>query len=191
MSNSNITKKALQESFLELLNENGFNKITVQDIADRCGVNRNTFYYHYQDIYSLFEEYCEGEADKLIKEYPKLNSIDECVDALIKLISANKKAIYHLANSPNKDTYEDSLWKVCKHLITAYADTAFADAPITAIDRDLFIRFYKCALFGLGIDWINNGMNDGYAEELKRICLLKKGTSETVIQNCINSYGEK
>ena len=182
MSNSNITKKALRESFMELLNERSFNKITVQDITDRCGVNRNTFYYHYQDIYALFEECCETEAAQVIRKYPKLNSIDECVYALTKEFYSKKKAIYHISSSPNKDTYISSIWRICEHLVTTYADTAFADAPVSESDLRLFIRFYKCALFGLSIDWINSGMKEEYAEELKRICMLKKGNVETVIQ---------
>lgn len=43
MSNSNFTKKAIQDAFLELLNEKPLGKITVKDISEKCGVNRNTF----------------------------------------------------------------------------------------------------------------------------------------------------
>ena len=42
----NFTKKAIRESFIKLLNERPLNKITVKDIVEDCGVNRNSFYYH-------------------------------------------------------------------------------------------------------------------------------------------------
>lgn len=51
---SQLTKKAIKTSFIKLLNQTAFDKITVKDIVKDCGVNRNTFYYHYQDVYDCF-----------------------------------------------------------------------------------------------------------------------------------------
>ena len=45
MANSNITKKALAQSLKELGATKILDKITVADITDHCGVNRQTFYY--------------------------------------------------------------------------------------------------------------------------------------------------
>ena len=47
------TKELLTDTFWELLEEKAYSKITVNDIVSRCDVNRNTFYYHFQDIPSL------------------------------------------------------------------------------------------------------------------------------------------
>ena len=47
------TKEIIKDTFWELLEEKPYNKITVQDIVNRCRVNRNTFYYHFQDIPTL------------------------------------------------------------------------------------------------------------------------------------------
>ena len=47
------TKELLTDTFWELLEEKAYSKITVNDIVNRCDVNRNTFYYHFQDIPSL------------------------------------------------------------------------------------------------------------------------------------------
>ena len=55
MANSNITKKALAESLKELGSTRILDKITVADITEHCGVNRQTFYYHFKDILDLIE----------------------------------------------------------------------------------------------------------------------------------------
>ena len=52
---SEITKKALAESLKKLLSKNKLNKITIKEITEDCGVNRQTFYYHFKDIYDLLE----------------------------------------------------------------------------------------------------------------------------------------
>ena len=50
-----FTSKAIEESFIRLLNERPLDKITIKDIVDDCGISRNTFYYHFQDMVDLVE----------------------------------------------------------------------------------------------------------------------------------------
>ena len=52
----NFTKNAIKASFMKLLNEKPLNKISVKNIVEDCGINRNSFYYHFQDIPSLIVE---------------------------------------------------------------------------------------------------------------------------------------
>ena len=66
------TKKIIKDTFWELLEEKPYNKITVQDIVDRCHVNRNTFYYHFQDIRDLVEWICTFEVDSYANSYKSL-----------------------------------------------------------------------------------------------------------------------
>lgn len=66
---SELTKRAIQESFKKLLSNQPLDKITVKNITDDCGVNRNTFYYHYSDIYQLLEEIFLTEAQKSVERW--------------------------------------------------------------------------------------------------------------------------
>ena len=63
---ANFTEKAIKASFLKLLNERPLTKITVRDIVEDCGINRNSFYYHYRDIPALLEELITEQADEKI-----------------------------------------------------------------------------------------------------------------------------
>jgi len=49
------TRMFLEETFSELLHEKDFQSISVQDITERAGINRATFYAHFPDKYALFE----------------------------------------------------------------------------------------------------------------------------------------
>ena len=64
---ANFTKKAIREAFIQLLEERPLSQITVKDIVDRCGVNRNTFYYYYQDIPQLLETIVSQDVDRIIQ----------------------------------------------------------------------------------------------------------------------------
>jgi AcrR family transcriptional regulator len=51
MTMSILAKKAMLTAFGDLLEEKPFNKITITDITAKCGLNRMTFYYHFDNIY--------------------------------------------------------------------------------------------------------------------------------------------
>lgn len=53
MADSSITKQALADALKSLLNEHPFCKVSVGDICETCGMNRKSFYYHFQDKYDL------------------------------------------------------------------------------------------------------------------------------------------
>ena len=65
---SEITKKALAETLKKLLSKNKLNKITIKEITEDCGVNRQTFYYHFKDIYDLLEWIYKNEVIQEIEE---------------------------------------------------------------------------------------------------------------------------
>jgi len=62
---SAFTKRAMMQSFLHLLEKKQLEKITVRDVVDDCGVNRNTFYYYFRDIYAMLEDLCQYAMQKL------------------------------------------------------------------------------------------------------------------------------
>jgi len=178
----NITKHVIRDAFMELLNERPMNKITVKDITDRCGVNRNTFYYHYQDVPALVEEICAQQVERLVQDYPTLNAIDECLNAALKFILENKRAISHLYFSDNRGTYVSALWRICEQAVRTYVNTLFGDEKFSARDKEIIIRYHKCECFGLIIDWISSGMKPELLDDMHRLCELKKGSTEEMIR---------
>ena len=53
---ASFTRAAIKEAFLKLLNQRPLNQITIKDIVEDCGINRNSFYYHFEDLPALVEE---------------------------------------------------------------------------------------------------------------------------------------
>jgi AcrR family transcriptional regulator len=50
------TKEKIQNSFLQLLKEQPFMKVSVRDITAVAAINRGTFYLHYVDKYDLLDQ---------------------------------------------------------------------------------------------------------------------------------------
>ena len=53
---SKYTKTRIMDAFLYLLNEKSMDRLTVKDVIETAEVNRNTFYYHFEDIYDLLHQ---------------------------------------------------------------------------------------------------------------------------------------
>ena len=69
MADSNITKLALSGALKELLEEQAFEKISVSDICERCGMNRKSFYYHFKDKYDLANWIFDSEFVELMRQH--------------------------------------------------------------------------------------------------------------------------
>ena len=57
------TKKALAAALKKMMEVKPIDKITVKDLVEICGVNRQTFYYHFDDVYDLLEWVFEEDAN--------------------------------------------------------------------------------------------------------------------------------
>ena len=149
---ANLTKQAIKSSFMKLLNQQPLSKISVRDIVEDCGINRNSFYYHFQDIPSLIEEIIKEDADRIIEQHPTVNSLRECINIMFRYALENKKAVLHIYNSANRDIYEKSMMKLCEYVVTKYLETVFGKDPESEKARASAIIFFKCELFGLSFE---------------------------------------
>lgn len=177
-----FTKNAIKQSFVKLLNQRPISQITVKDIVEDCGINRNSFYYHFSDIPALVEEIITDEADRIISEYASVESISEGFEAAIGFVLKNKKAVYHLYNSAGRDLVIQYLMKICGHIVAVYFDTVFPNSPVKEGDKELMIMFYKCELFGSVIEWLNTGMKLDICGAFNRLCELRKGMAEEMFR---------
>ena len=93
---ANFTRRAIKETFLKQLNQRPLSQITVKYIVEDCGINRNSFYYHFEDLPALVDEIVKEQVQALIQNHPTISSVEECFDAVIELVMENKRAIYHI-----------------------------------------------------------------------------------------------
>ena len=103
---SSFTKKAIVESFLKLLKEKPVEKITIKDIVEDCGINRNTFYYHFDDIPSLMEEILREETECVLGKHLGTDSWEEGFIAAVEFALDYKRSLFNLYFSAYLDVFE-------------------------------------------------------------------------------------
>lgn len=168
---SELTKTAIKNSLIKLLNQRPLKKITIKDITDDCGINRNSFYYHYSDLPSLISEIVNTEADRIISRCSRIDSIEECLNVAISYALENKAAVLHIHNSSNREIYETYLWRVCEHITSTFIDSILENTgrQMPQPDKEILVRYYKCVCFGIVMDWLNSGMQNDIISDFRRL----------------------
>ena len=177
-----FAKREIKNSFIKLLTERPISQITVKYIVEDCGVNRNSFYYHFQDIPSLLEEIIVEMTAKVIENLPEESTFEEKVTAALKEINLNKRMIYHIYGSSNREFYEKQLMKICEHVTRTYIRSREYSERVDSKDLEFVISYLKCELFGQLIDWLNHDMSYDIVEHSRILCRMFAGSMRMVCQ---------
>ena len=170
-----FTKKAIMQCFIQMLNESPMDKISVVDIAERCGINRNTFYYYYCDIYALVKELFTIEAQRIAeKELSCATWQEVCLEAL-EFVRENRRAVYHLFHSNHRDLLEEYLYDVAHLEMVNFVRREAEGMPVKEEDINSLALFYTSALVGLVTRWMLEGMQADVESILDNIGRLITG----------------
>lgn len=159
MSDSLITKKAIASGIKELTQKKSFNKISIRDITDQCGLNRQTFYYHFQDKYELINWIYYQEGFAPLMEGITLDNWHLKLEELLHLMKREQTFYY------NTVSHDESYFK--DYLLTI-TTTLFKEA-ISHLDEENFVKtekqqfiseFYAYGVCGMIIAWVKSGMRE-------------------------------
>ncbi len=171
---SQLTERAIEKSFVRLLKEVPFDKITVKDIVEDCGINRNTFYYHYEDIFDLLHKVFEKRAAEVLAEGIAKNDWQESFLRCTLYALENRKEIYHIYNSIDRRQLESFLYQVAGEIMLSYVRAHAEGMKVPEDDIVMIAGFYKCALVGIVLEWLDDGMKLEPEEFIRRIGYLQE-----------------
>jgi len=167
---ANYTKTAIKNTFLELLDKKPYSQITVKDIVEECGINRNSFYYHFADLPALVEEILNEDLERLIPENASFDSLEESFGRAISFAMENRRAIYHLYDSLHRDVLERYLMNSCEKVVKVYVEKSPVYSHFSDADVALIVKHFKYVCFGATIDWMESRMKNDIESDLHRIC---------------------
>lgn len=166
------TKEIIRNTFWDILEEKPYNKITVQDIVDRCQVNRNTFYYYFQDIPTLMTDSVEEWMEEVVQKYGNFTSPVDCLTYMAEECMKRKKAFLHLFRSVQKDRFLSGLNQMGYDIIRSYVDKVGEHRKISKEKKEILIRCYKCIFVGSLLDWLEEGTSYDLKEFYEELCNL-------------------
>ncbi len=180
---SDITKRAMSAALKNLLKEKKLNKITVQDIADECGINRQTFYYHFQDIYDLVEWTCIEDTEKVLKENRTYDTWQEGFLSVFDLAKKDKTFIDNIYRSVSLEMFEQYLYRLVYPLLKNVVDEKANGQTVREENKKYIADFYKYAFVGVLLEWIRNDMAESPGQIVDRVSRIVGGAIETAFAN--------
>lgn len=169
------TKKALALSLKKMLEKKTLDKITVIDIVEDCEVNRQTFYYHFRDIYDLVEWICTNEAAKALDGKKTYDTWQQGLLQIFEYVLKNKAFVTSVYHSIKREQLENYLFNVTYTLLIGVIEEKAATMSIRDDDKSFIADFYKYAFVGLMLDWIAKGMKEEPSAIVDRLSILIQG----------------
>lgn len=179
------TKKALSDSLKRMMQHKKISKITVSEIIADCGVNRKTFYYHFEDIYALLKWTIEQETIEVLKNYDLLLNPEEAMLFVADYVDNNQ----HLLNC-----IYDSMGRI---EMKRFFYTDFYNVILSAIDKlekeinkslspnfkKQLTNFYTEALAGLVLDYFQHRDEYDRDELIKYTLFILQTSIPNIIKN--------
>ena len=146
---SQVTKRALEQSLKNLLLKKPLNKITINDIAEDCGINRMTFYYHFKDIYDLMEWSCLEDARKALEEKKTHDTWQQGLLQIFNAVRENKPFIMNIYRCVDREQVEKYLKPLTDSLLMGVVEEQSSGLTVRQEDKEFIARVYSYVFVGL------------------------------------------
>jgi len=180
---SNLTEKAIIYTLNEMLKRRTIDKITVKDLTEECGISRNTFYYHFHDIYEVLTRYFIEQTDALLKEHESDESWEKIFIAGLNFLYENKTAIDHIYWSVDGDALDRFLDKVVYNYVRGVIQEESGSGRFREKTISIAADFYKNALLGAVERWIEDDMNESPDHLAHLYNSVFSGTMESLLSS--------
>lgn len=177
-----LTKRLMAESLKKLMTQKPLNKISIREIVEDCGVNRQTFYYHFQDIYALLEWIINQEIVSVLEDTESFLTWQEAGIYLLKYLEKNSTvvlcALNSLGRSAIKQLLFDDVMKVATQIITQIS----SDINVDEESFNHVVHYYAISFGALLEDWLSNGMKRSPEEIIDILDTIASGTARTALE---------
>lgn len=153
-----LTKRALAQSLRDSLQSKQYDKITISDIVSKCGLNRKTFYYHFEDKNALLRWIVECDAERINERIDNETDLSTLVTMIIDEVERERDACVSLLNSVGSDdlstVFEKSLEKMGNVYITQSEHKYNKTIPEDV--KNFLEKFFSSAILGVTIQYIKS-----------------------------------
>ncbi|WP_342780059.1 TetR/AcrR family transcriptional regulator [Cohnella terricola] len=162
------------EAFVSLVEEHGFEKITMQAIADRADVNRGTVYSHFTDKYDLLDQCIETYLQLLYEscmpdgDPSKIPSKAFLLRAF-EFLERHASVYSTLMTNKGVPAFRKQMMKMVEKSIKEHIDSSDVGP---SINREILVQFLSVAVAGLVEWWIVKGMPYTSTEMVDQLMII-------------------
>ena len=179
---ASYTKKALAGALKQMMEIKPMDKITIKDLVEICGVNRQTFYYHFEDVYDLLEWIFEEDADANLPKEVVYEHWKQDVALWFKYLSDNSIFVLNVYNSNSRLYMLRYIKGRLKECIRSFAEIVAHGKNIDRQDFEFIVDMYSTMVVGVISQWMDNGMKVPAGYTADKFLMLLEGSVESLIQ---------
>lgn len=185
-----FTKLVIMRVFENLLSTKPLEKITVKDITDQCGISRNTFYYHYQDIYQVFKAYIDYSLEEIFKflQQEKEKDQDHICEKAVEYLENHRTIFENILRSSKNDEVNKILDDCSRRFFHYVIDNVGEGIDSKPEDRELICAMCQNAVGGIMHEWLvrENADKKSLSDILMRANYLFGGGLERALERSAN-----
>jgi probable dihydroxyacetone kinase regulator len=187
MPSSHITKQLMAISLKQQMEKTPFNKISIQNIVDGCGLTRQAFYYHFQDVYELLGWIYNNEAVEYMEKNKTYKKWKNGYLEVFRYIEKNKSFCMNTLHSIGRDHLERFLFANTACYLTLIVDEISEKINVTEKAKKLIVDFYTPAFIALVAKWMEDGMTENPEDIIENVGCLIDGS----IERALRQYDKK
>lgn len=142
-------KTRIVEAFIKLSKDKNIDKITVKDIVDECGISRQAFYYHFQDILEVIEWASEQAFQKLLNRSLALDDPEAVLCEFITASEEKNMLLQKLLNSRKREQIERLMVRSVRTYLRELIERKGARPGIPYEDAEVALSFCTYGIVGL------------------------------------------
>lgn len=183
MPKSEVTKNALANALKQLMRTKPFAKVYVGDIVSLCGVNRQTFYYHFKDKFDLARWIFETETAQFLNDVSSLEEWQHGLCGLCRYLQENKR--YYLSILSVTDN--SLLFSLLMQRMRQITYDLFSQKRSVFKDEHTFqlaVDYCTVSVVGMIAFWVSQDMPKDLEQDIGHILTLLDGS---LLREVLNS----
>jgi len=150
------TKVTIFQAYAYLITVKNIDKVTVKDVVEHCGITRQTFYYHFQDLLDVIEWGLRRGAENALQRGQSANSLEEALQTFLQLADQNRTFGRKILNSQKKDQICDMMLQAVHKWLFVMFKEKHINSSFSVDELDFALHFYAYAISGSTYDVIMN-----------------------------------
>ena len=192
MDQSLNTKRMLAQTLNELMAEKPFEKITVSELTKRAGVNRQTFYYHFETIVDLLRWNLTDKGGELLSGF----SADpfawkEAILTCLYFVRDNSAAVLCALRSIENQQIRGFFIGFFRQVFSGLFDYIAGDLDIDQDFRDFITNLHIVGAAGLVVQWLEGGMKESPEQITEWLTFYLEGNIRGTFERYANNKSEK
>lgn len=178
---ASTTKEAFAAALKQMMAVKPMDKITVKDLVEICGVNRQTFYYHFDDVYDLLEWVFEEDASRVLPKEIVYDHWREDVMVFFEYLYENRTFATNVYNSNSRLYMLRFLKDRLQNCIRGFAEIVCDGRNVDRQDFEFVVEFYANGIIGLISQWLDLGMKLPPSVTKERFLLVLDNSVENML----------